>query len=238
MNTKTKILSMVALASILTTNSFADSSIYIWSKSFDSVSNQKIIKLMNKYNIHQALISFKKDQSNKFLAIKMDRRIKAIPIIANNTYVYKKNRYKLDKKVNYLEMFSHEIHLDIEPYALSELKHHRKKYFKMYLDMLNHLHNYYPQIKFDISIPVFYHKMSNFSELKKYVNNIYIMAYKNKNQKHLLKEISYFSKNTYIVQNCKEFKSKAQLVKTINFIKQNGYNNIGFHNWKTFNKLK
>ncbi len=165
------------------------------------------------------------------MAIK-NKKIKVIPLISNNSYIYPQNRYKLNKKVLYLSRFSKEIHLDIEPHSLKKLKYHRKKYFKMYVNMLKYLKNQYPYIKFDISIPAFYYKIPN---LEHYVNKIYIMAYKN--PKSLIKRISRFSKNSFVVQNCKEFNSKSSLDKIINLIKDNGYNNIAYHSWKTCKKF-
>jgi len=225
------ILKISTIVGMLVVNSFADSSIYIWSKAFASTPNSEIIMTLKKNNIDTAIISFKKNQSSKFIDIE-DKGIKAIPLISNNNYVYPKNRYKLDRKIKYLSLFSREIHLDIEPHALKELKHHRTEYFKMYINMLKYLKNKYPSIKFDISVPAFYYKIPH---LREYVNKIYVMAYEN--PKSLIKRISRFPTNSYIAQNCKEFNSKNSLNNIINLIRENNYDNIAYHSWRTCKKF-
>jgi len=212
---------------VLTVNSLAHKSIYIWSKSFESNSNNEILSTLKNNNIDIAIISFHKSQTDKFKDI-LNKDIKIIPLISDNNLIYPKNRNKLDEKIKFLSQFSNEIHLDIEPHALPELKHNRELYFKLYIQMLKYLKEKYPNIKIDISIPTFYYKIPN---LDKYANNLYIMAYEN--PKSLIKRISRFDKSSFIAQNCKEFHSKNELKEIFDIINQNGYKNIAYHSYKT-----
>ncbi len=220
-------IKILTFSIILTMNSFAHSSIYIWSKAFDSTPNSKILSTLKKNNIDTAVISFHKSQVQKFLNI-LHRGVKVIPLISNNNLIYPKNRFKLDKKIEYLSMFSNEIHLDIEPHAIAKLKHNRELYFKLYVEMLKYIKRNHPNIKIDASVPTFYYKIPHLST---YVNKLYIMAYEN--PKSLIKRISRFPKSSVIAQNCKEFDSKAELSNIFKRIKENGYKNIAYHSYKT-----
>ena len=220
-------IKILAFSIILTMNSFANSSIYIWSKAFGSTPNSEILSTLKKNNIDTAVISFHKSQVQKFLNI-LHRGVKVIPLISNNNLIYPKNRFKLDKKIEYLSMFSNEIHLDIEPHAIAKLKHNRELYFKLYVEMLKYIKRNHPNIKIDASVPTFFYKIPHLST---YVNKLYIMAYEN--PKSLIKRISRFQKSSVIAQNCKEFDSKAALSNTFKKIKKDGYKNIAYHSYKT-----
>ena len=102
--------------------------------------------------------------------------------------------------------------------------------------MINHhlvtTKNNYPNIKIDISIPTFYSQLNG---LTKYVNKLYIMAYKNPTA--LIARISKFPKSSFIAQNCPEFSSKKMLKNTFLKIEKNGYKNIAYHDYKTCKNL-
>jgi len=214
-------------------NIFANE-IYIWSKTFHKLDNNKIIKFLKKNNINKTIVSFKDENKfREFLSLCKQNGIEVDILIGNNSWIYKKNREKIDKKLNYLKNFkNYNIHLDIEPHAIKSLKHNRKLYFKMYVEMLEYIHNKFPKYKISISIPTFY--KIDFKKIS-FVNKIYLMAYQYKNLNQLLRRVNRYNflKNIVVVFNCKEFDNKTILLDDVNFIKMYGYKNIAFHSLKT-----
>jgi len=218
--------------------SFGANGMYIWSKTFDNIENNKIISFLTEHNLNEAIVSFKDENKfKKFLSLSKENNVKVDILIGNNFWIYEKNRNKIEQKLNYLSKFGdYNIHLDIEPHAIKSLKHHREEYFKMYVEMLEYIHQNFPKFHISISIPTFY--KLDWQKIK-FVDKIYLMAYEYKNLSQLLRRVNRYKNlgNIVVVFNCKEFTSKQKLIDDVNFIKSHGYKNIAFHSLRTCMKV-
>jgi len=227
----------VILAFII--NSFANNSVYIWSKEFKE-SNEKIIYFLKKHNINVALVSVSKDIDIKKLNDFLKYDIKVEFLIGDNSWIYPSKREKIDLKIKFIEQFQNfYIHLDIEPHTLKELKPYREKYLDMYIKMLKYIKTKYPKYHISISIPTFYY-IEYIEKMDRYIDKIYLMAYEYKKLSQLQKRVQKFDKfksKIVVAFNCKDYKTKYQLENDIKFIKQLGYKNIAFHSFETLKDL-
>ena len=224
--------SLIILISFLYT--FADNSIYIWSKTFDKFNNSDLITILENNHINHVMISSKNIEKFKnFIKLAHKNNIKVEILIGDNSWIYDYKQYKIDEKLKYFkELDNFNIHLDVEPHAIKSLKHHRKEYFNMYIKMLEYIHHKYPNYNISISIPTFY--KLDFQKIN-FVKKIYLMAYQYKNLSQLLRRVNRykFLNNIVVVFNCKEFKSKKKLLHDISFIQKYGYKDIALHSLKT-----
>ena len=226
---------------LMIVNLFAFNSIYIWSKEFNMVDNNSIVSFLKQKNINIALVSAsKKTNFYKLYTFIDESKLKIEFLIGDNSWIYENKRDKISKKLKFLTQFDNfYIHLDVEPQALKDLKHNRIKYFNMYLNMLKYIKNKFPKYHISISIAPFY-STEYVKQFSKYVDKIYLMAYKYKKLSQLKKRIEKFSflkSKLVIAFNCKDYTSKQKLLNDIEFIKSLGYENIAFHSFKTLKGL-
>jgi len=220
-------------------------SLYIWANGFKKYDNKILIELCKLKNIKTVLVSVSKNQNfdklENFIYLAKLNHINIQFLIGNNSWIYPKNRSKIDKKLNFLRKYdNYVIHLDIEPQAMPNLKHNKEKYLKMYLDMLEYIHTNYPMYKINIAIPTYY-PLEYVIKMAEYVDKIYLMAYEYKDIEHLIRKVNkykFLSHKLVTVFNCKEFKNEYELESNIDkFIEKSGYKNIGLHNLKEYIKV-
>jgi len=212
---------------------FGMEGIYIWSKTFDSLDN----KIINNINVDTFIISSSNTQKIKDFLNLTTKKVSFL--LSNNQYIYPKNRDKIDKKIQFYKQFNNYIHLDVEPHTIPTLKPYKEQYLKMYIQMLKYIKTKYPSLHIDISIPTFY-KVSYVKEMSKYVDYIYLMAYKYKNIPHLVRKVNkYKDLNIVVVFNCKDYDNFNQLINDIKALKQSiKISNIAYHSLKTCMMLK
>jgi predicted RNase H-related nuclease YkuK (DUF458 family) len=236
-------MKIIGLLFMFFMSSFANNSVYIWSKSFNSYANCEIIKFLKQHNINTALVSVSNNTDilklSDFLSNAKQNNIKVEFLIGDNSWIYEDKIYKINIKLKLLETFNnYNIHLDIEPQAIQSLKHDREKYLKMYIEMLKYIHIYYPRYNISISIPTFY-PVEYVKQISQYVDKIYLMAYEYKKLSQLekrIKKYDEFKSQLVIAFNCKDF-TKDSLQESINFVKSLGYKDIAFHSFKTLKEL-
>jgi hypothetical protein len=213
---------------------FGMDSIYIWSSTFDSIDNKTLNKLTKKYD--NILIS-SLDTNKLFDFINLTEK-RVYFLISNNKWIYTSNRYKIDEKLKYLSNFhNYYIHLDIEPHAIPALKPYRKKYLSLYIEMLKYIKTNYPKFHIDTSIPTFY-DVEYVKKMDKYIENIYLMAYKYKNMHQLIKRVKKYEQfNIFVVFNCKDYKGNQLKNDVLEFTKITGIKNIAYHSLKYCKEL-
>jgi len=227
----------IILPLILINLLFADIDIYIWSNSFNNCSNTQIVKLLKKYHIKNAIISFSYKIDIKKLE-KFQKQYNTQLLISDNKFIYPKNRMKLLKKIEKTIQYDQVIHLDIEPHTIKSIKKNRELYLNWYIEMLKTIKTNFPNAIINISIPTFYN-VNYVTKMQKYVNKIYLMAYEFKNYSKLLHRISkYKNFNIVVALRCQDFKYKKSLFETINRLKKDGYKNFAIHDFKRFIKLE
>jgi len=227
----------VILPLILINLLFADVDIYIWSNSFNNYSNTQIVKLLKKYHIKNAIVSFSDKIDIKKLE-NFQKQYNTQLLISDNNFIYPKNREKLLKKIAKTTKYEKIIHLDIEPHTIKSLKKNRELYLNWYIEMLKSIKTNFPNVIINISIPTFYN-VDYVAKMQKYVNKIYLMAYEFKNYSNLLHRISkYKNFNIVVALRCQDFKSKKSLFETINRLKKDGYKTFAIHDFKIFITLE
>jgi len=235
-------MKLLAFLLLFMVNSFADNSVYIWSKEFNKESNENIISFLKQKNINIAIISVSHNTDfnklNEFLSATKNK-IKVEFLIGDNKWIYPEKRDKIDAKLQLLSKFNNfYIHLDVEPHALLDLKKDREKYLNMYIQMLQYIKKNYPKYNISISIPTFYN-IDKVTQMAKYVDKIYLMAYEYKKLSQLQKRVQrYESLKTQIVvaYNCKDF-TPQKLKNDIAFMSKLGYKNVAFHSYATLKAL-
>jgi len=217
-----------------------DVTMYVWAKSFNHTKTSVLLDDLEGKNV---LISASADK--KKLKEFAESHSAGIEILCGyNTWVYKKNRYKIDKVMKSISKLKNidTISLDVEPYSIPKLKHHREKFLQMYIDMLDYIQTNYPDYRINISIPVFYYKYPTYlSQMSYYADKIYLMAYKYRNMAHLIRKYNHFRRyqnKLVVVFNVKDFHSKTQLNKDIKMFKRlTGQRDIALHSYKYIKKL-
>ncbi len=215
-------------------NAIANNSVYIWSKTFNLNSNDKIISFLNQQSISTILISVSKntnfDKLKHFIKNTKKKDIRVEFLIGNNSWIFFNRRFEIYQKLKFLSRFDNPyIHLDIEPQAIKKLKNSKKKYLKMYIKILKYIHTSFPKYKISISIPTFY-PLLYVQKMNKYVDKIYLMAYGYKKISQLQKRVERYKslKSKIVVAfDYKDF-TKNKLKNDIDFLYDMGYKDIAF----------
>jgi len=210
-------------------------SIYIWSKGFNEYNNSYIDKVLKENNITNIILSSSAEQNKtKFLDFIKNKKYELI--ISNNNYIFPERREDLLNKIKTLLQYTSIIHLDIEPHTFDDFKENNTTYYEYYIDMLKDIKKNFPNITINISIPTFY-DLNYTTQMQKYTNKIYLMAYEFKNYSQLKRRIDkYKNLNIVIALSYKDFNNSQELFNTIKELKTDS-KNFAIHHLRGFISL-
>ena len=227
-----------------------EKAIYIWSEAQSKYTPEYIEEYLRLNKISTAIISLKKDNSNKTGALNLfsklaSKGIKSELLIGNNKLLSSKDPVvyfdSLTNGMN-LKMIS-AIHLDVEPHVLNDFDTNKEKYLNQYVELLKKTKLYCIQkgLKLSVSIPVFYPEVT-LKEIYSQADLVYLMAYEHPKADFIIKkvkeEFAVDANKTIIALRAKDFKNRMeceQLIKelstTLNATK------FALHDLETFVKL-
>ncbi|MDQ3047073.1 MAG: hypothetical protein M3R27_05955 [Bacteroidota bacterium] len=225
-------------------------SIYIWSEAqekYDAAYTEEYLRL-NK--ITTAIISLRKDQSNKKEAELLMQRLKKSDIasellIGSNKLLFSVNPGGyFDSLVSGMDKsLITAIHLDVEPHVLKEWDSNKELYLLKYTELLKRSKEYcrLKGWKLTVSIPVFYPE-ATLKEIYLHADHVYLMAYEHNDAAFIIRkvkeELMISSEKTTIALRAKDFKNRNECEKLIKELSQTlRFFNFAMHDLETFVKL-
>jgi hypothetical protein len=223
---------------------------YIWSEAQTKYDASYIEEYLRLNKISTAIISLKKDQSNKNEAVVLFNKlassgIKSELLVGNNKLLTQKDPIAFyDSLLSGLDLKNvGAIHLDVEPHTLSDFNTNKEKYFVLYVELLKKTKLYCSQkgLKLSVSIPVFYPE-TTLKEIYAQADNVYLMAYEHSDADFIIRkvkeEFAIDPTKTIIAIRAKDFKNRNECEKLITELSQTlNTSKFALHDFETFVKL-
>jgi hypothetical protein len=224
--------------------------LYIWSEAQTKYTPEYIEEYLRLNNISNAIISIRKDQSNKMEALNLfsklsSKGIKSELLIGNNKLLsYKDPFIYFDSITSGIDLkLISAIHLDVEPHVLNDFETNKEKYLNEYISLLKNTRHYCTQkgVKLSVSIPVFYPDVI-LKEIYEQADLVYIMAYEHPDADYIARkvkeEFAMDESKTIIALRAKDFKNRTECEKLINELhKTINATKFALHDFETFVKL-
>lgn len=225
-------------------------SLYVWSDAQIKYSTDYIDEYIRLNNISTAIVSIRKDLSNKKEAINLftklsERGVNSELLAGNNKLLSAKDpAIYFDSLLNGIDLkMISSIHLDVEPHVLPDYDTNKEKYLNLYVELLKKSKIYCEQkgLKLSVSIPVFYPD-AILKEIYSHTDLVYLMAYEHPNADFIIRKVKEeFALNagkTIIALRAKDFKNRNECEKLISELSAT-LNTTGFalHDLETFVKL-
>ena len=224
--------------------------IYIWSEAQTKYSASYIEEYLRLNKISTAIISLKKDQSNKNEATALFDKLAASGIrsellVGNNKLLTQKDPVAFyDSLLSGLNLKNiSAIHLDVEPHTLADYDANKDKYLNMYVELLKKTKIYCSQkgLKLSVSIPVFYPE-TTLKDIYAQADNVYLMAYEHSDVDFIIRkvkeEFAIDASKTVIALRAKDFKNRNECEKLITELSQTlNTSRFALHDLETFVKL-
>ncbi|MCX6296512.1 MAG: hypothetical protein NTX97_10675 [Bacteroidetes bacterium] len=227
-----------------------EKAMYIWSEAQIKYTPEYIEEYLRLNKISTAIISLKKDNSNKTEALNLfsklaSKGIRSELLVGNNKLLSSKDpSIYFDSLTNGLDLtMISAIHLDVEPHVLNDYDTNKEKYLNQYIDLLKKTKLYCAQkgLKLCVSIPVFYPEVT-LKEIYAQADLVYLMAYEHPNAGFIIKkvkeEFAIDADKTIIALRAKDFKNRMeceQLIKELNTTLN--ATKFALHDLETFVKL-
>ncbi len=212
-------------------------SVYVWSQGFNKFDNGLIYWFLKTKSAKNALVSFGKNTDKEKLKEFLDlagNSFEVEALIGDNDLLKRKD--KLTAIISELNNYKFTgIHLDIEPYTLSDWQANSAQYLQMYLDVLQVLKKnlYLRNRTLTVSVPIFYSE-DFLKKIFPLVDKVYVMAYGTKNPETVarwIKKAVEIDKSRVIVAlRCKDFENEMDLENFITEVKnQTGISSFAIH---------
>jgi len=159
-------------------------SVYLWSPTFNAISNETIMDFLEAKGIKRiALSAGSKVDRHKmldFIEQTKNDNLSVELIVGANEWVFPENHERAAILTATAAEHTGMIHLDIEPHTLPDYKENQEEYHRNYLKLLESVNTAIDDNKLSVSIPVHW-PAEVYQEIEKLVDTIYIMAYGKKN---------------------------------------------------------
>jgi hypothetical protein len=225
-------------------------SLYIWSAAQEKYNAQYIEEYCRLNKISTAIVSMRKDQSNRVEAQALFTKLSAVGVSSellagnNKLLTAKDPTVFLDSLTAGIDLRSvTAVHLDVEPHVLGDYDSNKEKYLNLYVELLKKAKAYCVQkgLKLSVSIPVFYPE-NILKEIYAQSDNVYLMAYEHSDADYIIRkvkeEFAIDASRTVIALRAKDFKNRteceklmAELSRTLNTSR------FALHDLETFVKL-
>ncbi|WP_022947001.1 hypothetical protein [Methylohalobius crimeensis] len=155
-------------------------SLYVWSKAFNTQSNERILSLVRAQGIEEVLLSAGKSvNKDKFEAFIREAQIAGVTvtsILGANEWIFPENHRRAALDVAIKAEQTRRLHLDIEPHTMPGYHDDEARYLHHYLSLMRTLRQIIGERFLSVSVPVHWPE-SVYRELVKYVDQVYLMAY-------------------------------------------------------------
>ena len=224
--------------------------LYIWSEAQTKYTPEYIEEYIRLNKITTAIISLRKDQSNKIEAVNLfaklaTKGIQSELLIGNNKLIAAKDpSIYFDSITNGIDLkMITALHLDVEPHVLADYDSNKDKYLNQYVELLKKAKLYCSQkgLKLSVSIPVFYPEPI-LKEIYAQSDFVYLMAYEHPNADFIIRkvkeEFALDATKTVIALRAKDFKNRNECEKLINELNTTmNASRFALHDLETFVKL-
>lgn len=200
-------------------------SIYIWSEAQLKYGAVYIEEYLRLNKINDAIISVRKDGSNKMQTIELINKLYAanikteILIGSNELLTDKEPVQTIAAIISGLDISKiSAIHLDVEPHVLKGWQDNKEKYLSLYVDLLKKAKTICAEkgVKLSVSIPVFYPD-EILKEIYSTADHIYLMAYEHNDAAFIIKkvkeEFAAGAAKTIIALRAADFKNRNEFEK-------------------------
>ncbi len=237
--------------------------IYIWSKAFNSHSNDFLLSFFQAKQISTALISagksVNKERFKSFLDQARRKHVRVEPVFSNNDWLEKKNYSDAVKKIAaWVHLFSHKeqaaqiklvhmglgtVHFDIEPQALARYKGKFKKQAPVALEhLVEHVHQHFPKLRISISLPVYW-DADAYRRIARYTGSLYMMSYGTDKAATIIRRLSEVRKavadaRIVVALRVADYRSELELENVIKEIRtQTGIRHFAIHSMHRYLNL-
>ncbi len=225
-------------------------SMYIWSEAQTKYEPSYIVEYLRLNKISTAILSLKKDQSNKAEAVTLigklnAKGIKVELLVGSNKLLTSNNPTAyFDSVTNGLDLKTlTAIHLDVEPHTMKDWASNKEEYLNKYVELLKTAKQYCSKngLQLSVSIPVFYPE-NTLKDIYAQADNVYIMAYEHNDAEYIARkvqeEFAIDAKRTTIALRAKDFKNRNECEQLFTELNQLlNTNNFAMHDFETFVKL-
>ena len=218
-------------------------SIYIWSKTFNMISNQQLLDFFKTKSISRVLLSAGKAtdriKMSDFLNLATADNVQVETIIGSNNWFKPEHHQRASIIAMTKAEITGSIHLDIEPHTLPGYKQNKKEYLDQYLIMLGKLRNRLNDTQLSVAVPMHW-PAEVYRSINSLVDRVYLMAYENKNTEMLVRKVAkvqqHFDRDkVVVVLSIKDFEDEWAMEKTLSILQREaGVSQFGFHQLRTF----
>lgn len=199
-----------------------DKAIYVWSHGFMKASAQEFVDDIQKGGYSKVILSINHNDTLKLKALDVigllsAKNIEVHLMIANNEFIYPKNKDKLLEALQYNLSVPGiaGIHLDIEPHTLPDLKEKKDLMYNYYVEMIETVSSQLPAGNaLSVSIPLSY-ELTYLQKVNRYLDRIYLMAYEHPDAEYIIRktkeEVSLFQSKATIALRTKDFSSVEEM---------------------------
>jgi hypothetical protein len=200
-----------------------DKSIYVWSHGFAKSSAEEFVTEILAGGYSKVILSLNRNDSLKLkvldvIGVFAKKNIEVHLMIANNDFVYPKNRDKLMEALRYNLSVPGiaGIHLDIEPHTLPEWHEKKEEMYKNYVEMIEAVSSQLSSSghALSVSIPLSY-ELEYLQKVSRHIDKFYLMAYEHPDVDYILRktkeEVSLFQSKATIALRTKDFESMREM---------------------------
>ncbi len=156
--------------------------LYIWSNSFNRLSNDFIIQFLQVRKIENVLISFSKginqQKLKSFMEKAKENNINCYATFSTNEWLKKNYIEKIKARLEETYQYGFKgIHFDIEPHTFPDWDKNNLSYMENYRKLLKFLKSYVG-IRYEISVTVpFHHFSTYYNSISPFTDRIFVMTY-------------------------------------------------------------
>ena len=222
-----------------------DRSVYVWSKSFNTISNPDILDFLHVKGINKVSLSAGKKVNTEKMSLFLQQAhrndLEVELMVGSNQWIFPENHGRAAMTVLMAAEQQDAIHLDIEPQIFSDFKQRTRYYLENYIAMLSEIRQKIPSSQLTVAVPLHW-PMEFYEQTTQLVDGVYIMAY-GSNSNTLIRRlqpiIQTLGKNKItVVLRVKDFNDEWELEKLMEEISHSlGISRFGFENLASFYKL-
>ncbi|NMH61435.1 hypothetical protein [Alteromonas ponticola] len=222
-------------------------SLYIWSQTFNQMSNAQLHLLLRTKHVQRPIISYSKNtQLPKLSAFIAELSAKGKPVelmFSTNTWIRKDKREDALEQIGKARAYTNSVHLDVEPQVLSDYAQNKMAYQQDYVALVAAIRASFPDLQLSLSVP-FHWQEATYRQLQPMVERMYVMLYETPVaeviKRRADKLLPFIGKDKFVAAlRTQDFANEYELEKMIRYLTEEGVNQFaihdaeGFINWKT-----
>ncbi|MCW8109652.1 hypothetical protein OPS25_14170 [Alteromonas ponticola] len=213
---------------------------YIWSDTFNQMSNAQLHLLLRTKQIHRPVVSFSKNTNlpklTEFIAEQKKKNKPVELMLSTNTWIRKDKRPQALSYIGNVITYAHTVHLDIEPQVLADYDEKKDAYQQDYIELISAIRTAYPDLELSISVP-FHWQESTYRKLQPLVKRMYVMLYESPVaeviKRRASKLLPIIGRDKFVAAlRTNDFANEYELEKMIRRLTTEGVNEFAIHDAK------